>query len=146
MYNALKVLYFADKDHLGRYGRLIYGDSYVAMRHGPVPSAAYDIIKCARGDGICPAQVPAQELLSVSAAHQITPLREADLRTLSESEVECLDAAIERYGQLPFGELQRLCHADKAFQQSGENDFMPIEAIAASLPDTDDLLDYLRNG
>jgi hypothetical protein len=26
-YNALKVLYFADKDHLTRYGRLISNDN-----------------------------------------------------------------------------------------------------------------------
>ncbi|MEK7221817.1 MAG: Panacea domain-containing protein, partial [Nitrospirota bacterium] len=33
-----KIIYFADKDHLQKYGRLICGDSYVAMKHGPVPS------------------------------------------------------------------------------------------------------------
>jgi hypothetical protein len=40
MYRALKVLYFADREHLGRYGRLICGDTYVAMRLGPVPSGS----------------------------------------------------------------------------------------------------------
>ena len=45
-----KVLYFADKEHLEKYGRFICGDSYIAMRRGPVPSGVYDLLKLARGD------------------------------------------------------------------------------------------------
>lgn len=146
MYNALKVLYFADKQHLAKYGRLIYGDSYVAMKLGPVPSAAYDIVKAARGDGVYPTPVPAEQLLSIDSLHRISPRREADLDRLSESEIECLDAAIEQYGRLPLGALKTISHEDEAFQASDENDFMPIEAIVGSLPDADPLLDYLRNG
>ena len=43
-----KMLYFADKLHLSKYGRLISGDNYVAMAHGPVPSAVYNIMKVPR--------------------------------------------------------------------------------------------------
>ena len=147
MYNALKVLYFADKQHLARYGRLIYGDVYVAMRHGPVPSAAYDIVKAARGDGLHPTTLRPDELFSIDAEHHcVHPRREADLDCLSESEVECLDAAIEAYGSLPLGQLRKISHEDKAFQAADENDFMPVEAIASSLPHADQLLDYIRNG
>jgi len=147
MYNALKVLYFADKQHLAKYGRLIYGDSYVAMKLGPVPSAAYDIVKDASGDGLYPTPVPAEKLFLVDRHHnRISPRREADLDRLSESEIECLDAAIEQYGRLPLGALKKISHEDEAFRASDENDFMPIEAIVGSLPDADPLLDYLRNG
>jgi uncharacterized phage-associated protein len=45
-----KVMYFADKEHLEKYGRFICGDSYVAMKHGPVPSGIYDLLKSVRGD------------------------------------------------------------------------------------------------
>jgi len=145
-YNALKVLYFADKQHLAKYGRLIYGDSYIAMKLGPVPSAAYDIVKAARGDGVCPALVPAEQLLSIDSEHRISPRREAELDRLSESEIECLDAAIEAYGRLSFAELKTISHDEQAFQASDENDSIAIENMAASLPDADVLLDYLRNG
>ena len=40
------VLLFADKKHLERYGRFITGDTYSAMENGPVPSFAYDVVKC----------------------------------------------------------------------------------------------------
>lgn len=146
MYNALKVLYFADKAHLAKYGRLIYGDSYVAMRHGPVPSAAYDILKGARGDGICPAGVSPADLFSIDTGHCITPRRDANLELLSESDLECLDGAIEEYGCLTFAGLQKRSHSDRAFQSSDENDFMSLEDIAASLPDGHLLLDYMKNG
>jgi hypothetical protein len=42
---ALKLIFLADRYHLCRYGRLITNDSYVAMKHGPVPSATRDIVE-----------------------------------------------------------------------------------------------------
>jgi uncharacterized phage-associated protein len=143
MYRALKMLYFADKEHLGRYGRLISGDSYVAMSHGPVPSGAYDLVKLARGDGLCYADIPVHKAFAVDG-HDIVPCREANLDLLSESDMECLDSAIKRYGHLTFGRLKTLSH-DKAFAAADQNDFIPLEAIAASLPDGDLIVDYIKN-
>lgn len=37
---AAKLLYFADKEHLLRYGRPILGDVYYCLPYGPVPSVA----------------------------------------------------------------------------------------------------------
>ena len=42
-HKIFKVLYFADREHLTKYGRPITGDTYVAMEYGPVPSMIYDI-------------------------------------------------------------------------------------------------------
>jgi len=50
LHNIAKVFYFADKRHLREYGRLICGDSYVAMKYGPAPSAIYGMLKAVRGD------------------------------------------------------------------------------------------------
>jgi len=143
VYNALKVLYFADKDHLSKYGRLICGDSYVAMRRGPVPSGAYDLVKYARGDGLYWTDIPLNEAFSVQD-HSIVLHRKANLDLLSESDVECLDTAIEKYGYLPFGELKKLSH-DNAFKSADENDFIPLEAIVKTLPNGDLLWDYLED-
>ena len=49
VYNVLKCLYYADRKHLQEYGRQIYGETFYALEHGPVPSAAYEIIKYANG-------------------------------------------------------------------------------------------------
>src|SRR5580698_7181398 len=40
-----KLLYFADKLHLIRYGQPIIGDRYFKMEWGPVPSNGYNVIK-----------------------------------------------------------------------------------------------------
>src|SRR5437899_249948 len=64
-----KIIYFADKAHLQKYGRLICGDSYVAMKHGPVPSAIYDILKAVRGDGFCEYVEQAQNAFEVRGPH-----------------------------------------------------------------------------
>ena len=42
---AAKLLYFADKHHLVRYGRPILGDCYCALDAGPIPSRSLDIMK-----------------------------------------------------------------------------------------------------
>src|SRR5258706_5031900 len=41
---AAKLLYFADKEHLLRYGRPIIGDVYYALNLGPLPSQADDFL------------------------------------------------------------------------------------------------------
>ena len=143
VYKALKILYFADKQHLARYGRFICGDSYVAMSHGPVPSGAYDLIKYARGDGFHWFDMPIEKAFSVQQ-DRIIPHRKANRDLLSESDMQCLDAAIKQYGHLSFSELRRLSH-DEAFKNADLNDFISLEAIAQTLPDSESLLEYLRD-
>lgn len=142
-YTALKVLYFADKDHLAKYGRLICGDSYVAMDKGPVPSGTYDIVKYVRGDGACLFAIPLEEAFAVQG-HDILPHREPNLDFLSESDIECLDSGIEQYGRRSFGQLKKLSH-DEAFKSADKNDFISLEAIVKSLPNSDHLWDYIAN-
>ena len=143
-YKALKVLYFADKEHLARYGRLICGDSYVAMKHGPVPSGTYDLVKSSRVDGIC-----SQELLrSASGAftvdgNEIKVLRLANEDLLSDSDIECLEWAIKQYGQLSFSALKRISHKEPAYVNADQDDFIPLEAIVDSLPNGEALKEYL---
>lgn len=143
MYKALKILYLADKLHLAQYGRLICGDRYVAMRLGPVPSGAYDLVKYARGDGFCWPDTPVEQAFAVQG-NTIVPHRAANTDLLSESEIACLDEAISKYGHRSFGSLKRLSH-DSAYEAADENDFMSLEAIAKTLPEGDLLLDYLQN-
>lgn len=142
MYAALKVVYFADKQHLSRYARLIYGDSYVAMSHGPVPSLAYDMLKQDKGVGYLSA-VPGRDMFDHVGRNR-APRRDPNLAVLSESDIECLDAALERYGRLSFGELKKLSHQDSAYQAADENDLMLFEDMIRSLPNADEVLEYLE--
>ncbi len=142
-YAVLKIIYFADKQHLSKYGRLICDDSYVALSHGPVPSRCYDIIKYVRGDGFYLIDYPVEETLSVEG-NTIIPQRKVNLKLLSESDIECLDESIEKYGHLSFSVLKRRSH-DAAFKSADLNDFISLENLAKSLPDGDQILEYLIN-
>lgn len=146
IYHVLKIMYFADKEHLSKYGRFICNDTYIAMNNGPVPSGAYDIIKHVRGDGYHPCvDQHAENSFEVRKRpdYKIIPLRNFDSDLLSESDIECLNKAITQYGSLTFDRLKELSH-DGAFNSADENDEISIEAIAATLEDGDLLVNYLR--
>lgn len=142
MYLALKVLYFADKAHLAQYGRLICGESYVAMAHGPVPSGVYDMVKTVRFGRSCLPEIPLDESFTMDGYH-IIPCRSADRDLLSESDMECLDDAIARCQGKTFDQLREMSH-DEAYQAADVNDFIPLEAIIAILPQGDLLLSHLQ--
>jgi len=133
-----KMIYHADKLSLAEYGRLIFGETYVAMEHGPVPSGAYNLIN----QGI---QYP--DAIKVSGK-KITALRAANLDYLSESDQECLDRTIQQYGSAE-NEMYDDAH-DAAWKEAWGNKVgssqiapMPLHSIVNTLPCSADLLDYL---
>ena len=114
LYTTLKVLYLADKYHLHRYGRFIFGDSHHALPNGPVPQGAYDILKGVRGDTNGVRYEPAEHAIRI-AGNVILPQRDADTDVFSASDLECLNEAIDEFGKLPFGELKKITH-DAAYK------------------------------
>mgnify|MGYP000014266128 CR=1 FL=1 len=143
-----KLLYFADKRHLDAYGRFISGDNYVAMKHGPVPSVTYDILKAVRNCGHPAFNASMLEefrdALEVKSNYQIVPKALPNLEFLSETDLECLEYAIETYGSMSFQELTNLSH-DEAYEATGYNDYIDIEDIAKMSSDGDILLEHLRD-
>lgn len=137
MHELAKLLYFADREHLTRYGRMIVGDYYVKMDYGPVPSAVYDGIKAAArpddevkrsfiGPELADAFIEAFE---VNNGHKsITSKAEPDMDQLSESDVECLDWALEQFQGASFGRLTEVSHgpAWTAAMKHGPLDVMEI--------------------
>jgi len=145
LYTLLKIIYFADKRHLDRYGRFLFGDRYIAMRAGPVPSGAYDAIKVVRGDsGCCHPHPLAKEALRVDGNY-VYALMEPDLDLFSESDLECLDETIEEANRIGWKGLWWQSHRDPAFRGADLNGEMSLEVIAKSLPNADAVLEYLRD-
>ncbi len=106
-----KVIYFADKIHLEKYGRFICGDRYIAMKHGPVPSGIYDLLKIARGDTFIfslPSELitKTKSAFDVQGRYGVNKLRDAQAEYFSDSDVECLKMAIQKYGNLSFRQLK----------------------------------------
>jgi uncharacterized phage-associated protein len=137
-----KILYFADKTSLEMYGRFVLGDTYAAFKHGPLPSATYDLMKAAKQSNDLP--------FKVHNHYEVVPLREPNLNVFSDSDIDCLDRMIQHYGSYTFWEKSELSHDAawaKAWEHRGnkESNEIAIEDIVALLQDADMLLDYLKN-
>ena len=139
-----KILYFADQQHVVKYGRFITGDSYVAMKHGPVPSGVYDILKYVRGDQtLCHAE-HAKTLLTIHNSYYVSVQRDADFEEFSDSDIECLDNSISENGDLSFQELTSKSH-DLIYDVAGQDEFIPAEAFASLSDNKENLIEHLSN-
>lgn len=141
IYDICKLLYIVDKASLEKYGRFVYGETYVAMRAGTTPSDAYDLLKDARKKSIDGVRVE---------GNRVIPERDADLDYLSESDIECLDQTISEFGEVPYDVRKREAHDsayEKAWGARGRKGSVsiPIESIAGLFANADDLIDYLSN-
>ncbi len=104
-----KILYFADQKHLLKFGRPIFGDTYLKMQYGPVPSFVKNIVD-ENMEGW-------EEIVAKYNRHFVKSLKEANLDYLSESDIECLVESIEENKNLSFKELTEKSH-DSAYNKS----------------------------
>lgn len=139
-----KILYFADKLHLQKYGRLICGDDYVAMKHGPVPSGTYNLLREARDFNAIPELHPAPDEFEIEGQNRVVALKTPNMEFFSESDIECLKESIRKYGDYTFGKLKAASH-DAAYNAADENEFIDIEKIVATLPNAKALLGQIRD-
>jgi len=95
---ALKLVFFADRYHIRKYGRPIIGDEYFAMPKGPVPSMAKDIAE--KSDELDESEREyVDKYLSVSCEdYKITSIAPVDNDVFSDSDLEALDFSWETFG------------------------------------------------
>lgn len=105
-----KILYFADRDHLAKYGTLISNDTYMKMKFGPVPSTIYDIIKALQGKGGLVSKSDVDAFLELTWDDKISPKVCFDQDEFSKSEMECLNSSVEEYSDKSFGYLTDISH------------------------------------
>jgi uncharacterized phage-associated protein len=110
-YNAMKVLYAADKFHLNKYGRPVTGDKYVAMQFGTVPSWVYDATKLTK---------PGIGFIKNGNALELEFGRTFDPALLSESDIEALECGFSEYAGKSFESVKQLNHSEKAWLKAIE--------------------------
>ena len=101
----IKLLYLADCRVFIETGLPITGDRMVSMKHGPVLSRIYDLVKGeTAGDGSWGAYVHPRQGYTVSWTGR------EDAEELSEGEREVLDEVYAEFGSMGFGQLRHVTH------------------------------------
>lgn len=114
---ACKILFFADKEHLCRFGRPIIGDAYYRLPHGPIPSRGLDML---RGRA-APADQALFEKYVAVVDDTLYPRRAADKQVFSKSDLEVLAETCKKYGGMTAARLRHLSHNEPAWLQADEN-------------------------
>lgn len=87
--HLLKYVYFADRYHLRKYGRLITNDTYFAMSYGPVASTTKNIIEFRHPD----ANGYARQYLQPVDRNSVRSIAPVDYDMFSETDREAMRAA-----------------------------------------------------
>jgi len=106
---ALKLIYFADRFHLRKYGRLITNDIYYAMDYGPVPSNVKDIAEATSFLGDSEKDYSSQYIIPFDNI-TLQSVKPVDNSLFSDSDIEALDYIWERFGHLDQFELAEITH------------------------------------
>lgn len=124
IYHIVKVLFFADKEHLNKYGRPILGDTYVHMDNGPVPSAVRDIVT--QNVFLSPKHLQeirdSLEIKSRDDYYKTSAKRPPNLDYFSKSDIECLVSSLKEHAHLSFDDLYKLTHSEKCYAQTNNKD------------------------
>jgi len=106
---VLKLIYFADRYHLRKYDRFITNDIYFAMGLGPVASSTKDIAEGSEFLDETESQY-ANEYLRTGTQHELISNKLVDTDVFSESDIEALDFAWNKFGHLSSSDLVELTH------------------------------------
>jgi Protein of unknown function (DUF4065) len=119
-YQLGKALFFADRNHLEAFGRPITFCNYSAMKDGPVPSEAYDLLKGKPWPGSASLEVPWSVEPVRGKIYQYAPARSADVSKLSKSDLAMLKSAYEFVKDKKFDEIRNLTHGIDAYAEAWE--------------------------
>ncbi|MEK6756465.1 MAG: Panacea domain-containing protein [Bacteroidota bacterium] len=105
---ALKLIFFADRYHLRKYGRPITNDEYFAMPYGPVASSVKDIAEFSEFLGDSEREY-ASSFIKPSG-HDVVSKGEYDKKIFSNSDLESLEFAWKKFGRVNDFRLAKITH------------------------------------
>ncbi len=135
-HKLFKILYFAEQKHLAKYGRFIIGDKFIAMKDGPVPSEIYYFLKRLRQNNV-------NANFKIVDKYYIIAQQEVDLDELSESEILCLQEAINENKDLSYNALSIKSHKMAWKNANPEDDEMSFLEIAKEGGANAEMLKYI---
>lgn len=127
-----KTLYSAEKKHLARYGRTICGDRIIKMKYGPINSNVLDFMKANNHTN-----------LFAIEGDRVVAVAEVDLDVFSDSEIDCIQEAIEENNDLSFRERTDKSH-DSAWEAAEMHKDMDLIKIAEAGGADHKMLRYIQ--
>lgn len=124
--HLFKVMYFAQQNQLKEYGLPIVYDTFVARKHGPVPSLTYKVLRGVEGK----ADVSSPELKSFADSlnvvisedgHQLVLAAkdaQCNMDELSVADVKMLDKWIDKCRNIGSFDLSDKSHEDRAWKRA----------------------------
>lgn len=119
--HLFKMMYFAQQEHLVRYGLPIVDDSFMARKHGPVAALTYKVLRCVEGKVYltddCLRDFAGSITINIVDGHQVVKIAEGvdcDMDELSKSNLKVLDNWIAKCKDIGSFDLSDLSH-DKAW-------------------------------
>lgn len=155
--HLFKTMYFAQQEHLVEYGRPIIDETFVARKHGPVPTLTYKVVRSVENEMLPETHDLDNFIASLSIflkdGHQIVTVKnhaQPDMDELSVSDIKILDKWIECCKDVNSFELADMSH-DKAWQtakkqaeRTGEDTKIPLVDIAKAAGASKAMLEVIR--
>jgi uncharacterized phage-associated protein len=138
---ACKMLYFADKEHLLRYGRTVTGDHYYRLQHGPIPTQGLNIL---RGMSTPANAALLNRWLSLED-DSIKLKRRPDLKVFSKSDLRILEEVCTKYGGYSATYLSHLSHKEAPWKKTGQNEAIDFELFFEGRPEADDIKEIVQS-
>jgi len=106
---VLKLVYLADRYHLRKYGRPITNDVYFALDNGPVASGVRDIVEASEFISDMEREYAARYLMK-KGRYDVKSKAHPDENVFSDSDIEAINFAWEKFGSLDQWGLRDLTH------------------------------------
>ncbi|MCX8515692.1 MAG: Panacea domain-containing protein [Alphaproteobacteria bacterium] len=114
VHQAMKLLFFADVEHMNKHYVPMTGGRYLAMRFGPVHKEAYDLINGNRLNLLDVDKLP----FNRKDKEIVVEEKRNNYRYMTPEHIAILDNIWTTYGKKDFAELTDISHQHPAWQKA----------------------------
>ena len=107
---AIKLIWLSDRLHLRTYGRTITGDTYFALKLGPVASGTRDLLENSSFLSEDEAEYSIQNLKTGIDKQYYSSTGEPNLKVFSQTDIDVIDQVIQAYGKYDQFDLSTISH------------------------------------
>ena len=127
-----KLLYFIDFDYYEKYEEQLIGATYIRNKYGPTPTHFRKLVDSMLESGDLAAV--AKEYFTYPQTKYL-PLRKADIRLLSASELATIDQVISRLGDMNAKQISEYSHKDIPWMTASDGGRIDYEAVFYRTPE-----------